>query len=515
MQIYPIQPSFTAGECVELAVQPRRRFSIAIYQQQHDEALTSLSGIIVTAAKDVTATLINGKYVFQSSGDSAPVSFDKDWMWPTITMKPHTPMLESGAYVAVAYEVSPSGEPLTDLGRRCSMHQPVFGCPPDSDNMALLIARPRTPSALIAYVVPTATYHAYNSTGGGCYYRDPIHRTLPALKVSLRRPGGGLGAQLGEPTDPYDPQSPRQQFTHWDAKFIRWLRVQNLACDFYTDLDLHRATDLNLANYRCMLSVGHHEYWSQEMRDQVARFIAGGGNLAVFSGNTCFRPIDFGPQTQHGDMKEMNRLRENWPDFNESDLIGLSYGYGGGKFGIWRRLRGGWIKRKRDPIGFTVQQENHWVFAGTGLKDGEVFGAEDHLVGYEVDGVPPIPNGFNTLANTRQLDGWEIGGIGALGIHQPELGAGSKQGLVFNCGTTDWARVLIDPNAKSHLVVAQITRNVIRKFLALDSHHASRQDSSAGDIAARTRGDCEALADLQGGDVMETESGGSPRAQTT
>src|SRR5260370_23546755 len=155
MQIYPIHPSFTAGECVELAVQPRRRFSIAIYQQQNDEGLTSLSGVIVAATKNVTATLINGKYVFESSGDNAPVSFDKDWEWPTITMKPHTPMLESGAYVAVAYEVSASGEPLTDLGRRCSTHQPVFGWPPDSDNMALVIARPSTRSASIAYVIPT------------------------------------------------------------------------------------------------------------------------------------------------------------------------------------------------------------------------------------------------------------------------------------------------------------------------------------------------------------------------
>lgn len=249
------------------------------------------------------------------------------------------------------------------------------------------------------------------------------------------------------------------------------------------------------------------------MRDHVAGFVADGGNLAVFSGNTCYRPIDFGPQTPHGGIKEMNRLGESWPDFNESDLIGLSYGYGGGKFGIWRRLRGGWIKRKREPIGFTVQRESHWVFAGTDLKDGQTFGAEDHLVGYEVDGVPPVSNGFNTLARTPRLVGWEIGGIGALGVYQPELSASSKQGLVFNCGTTDWARVLIDPNAKSHVVVGQITLNVIRKFVDLDSHHASRQDSSLGDMVVRTRDASESLVDLHDGEVTETENCGSPQRQ--
>lgn len=477
MQIYPIYPSFAAGECFELAVQPLRRFSIAIYHQQNEEALASMSGVIVATTKNVTATLVNGKYVFQSAENHAPQRFDKDWEWPTITMRPHAPVLESGAYVAVAYEVGPSGEPLTDLGRRCATHRPVFGWPPDSDNMALVIARPQSPTAPLAYVIPTATYHAYNSTGGGCFYGDPIHRTSPALKVTLRRPGGGLGAQLGEPADPYDPRSPRQQFTHWDAKFIRWLRAQSLVCDFYTDLDLHRGAVLNVASYRCMLSVGHHEYWSQEMRDHVARFLARGGNLAVFSGNTCFRPIDFGPQTQRDGMTEMNRLRDSWPHFNESDLIGLSYGYGGGKWGVWRRLRG-WVERGRDPIGFTVQQAHHWVFTGTGLKDGQTFGAEDYLAGYEVDGVPRVPNGFETLASTPPLRGWEVGGTGALGIYQPRLSSIPTRGLVFNCGTTDWARILSDFNAKSHVIVDQITRNVIRKFLGLPLHSASRQDSS-------------------------------------
>lgn len=505
MQIYPIQPSFTAGDGFELAVQPRRRFSVAIYQQQQDEALTSLSGVIVAAVRNATATLIGEKYVFESSGDVTPVPFDQDWSWPTITLKPHVQALESGAYVVVAYEVGPNGEPLTDLGRRCSARQPVFGWPPDSDSMALVIARPPRPTAALAYIIPTATYHAYNSTGGGCYYNDPIHRTGPATKVSLRRPGGGLGAQLGEPTDPYDPRSPRQQFTHWDAKFIRWLRSQNLSCDFYTDLDLHCATDLKLGGYKCMLSVGHHEYWSQEMRDHVAGFVTGGGNWAVFSGNTCFRPIDFGPQSGQANMKEMNRLSESWPDFNESDLIGLSYGYGGGKFGIWRRLRGGWIKCKREPIGFKVQQARHWVFVGTGLEDGETFGAEDRLVGYEVDGVPPVSNSFNTLAASPQLVGWDYGGVGALGVYGAESTSSAKQGLVFNCGTTDWARVLMDPNAKSRVVVAQITRNVIRTFLGLEPRDRCWHDAALEDVAGTKREDIAFFIASPSDEITETE----------
>jgi len=476
MQIYPMRPGFTAGDWFELAVQPGSRFCIALYQQGSDENLTSIGGVAVKPGSSVRAEAMNGRVVFQSPGRVGPVRFDQDWGWPVITIKPNTDTLESGAYVAIAYEVGANGEPLTGLGRRAAAHKPIFAGPPDSDSMALVIARPRKPSAHIAYIVPINTYHAYNSMGGGCYYGDPIHRTHPQTRVSVLRPGGGLGAQLGEPTDPYDPRSPRQQFTHWDAKFIRWLRAEGIACDFYTDHDLHRGTDLRLEDYRCMLSVGHHEYWSREMRERVAGFIAQGGNLAIFSGNTCFRPIDFGDAPVGGDYTVMNRLGAQWPGYDESNLIGLSYGYGGGKYGVWKRLRGGWIKREREAIGFTVRDADHWVFDGTGVRNGQTFGAADRLVGYEVDGVPPEANGFVTLADTVRLTGWDMGGVGAMGLFQPDANGGARQGYVFNGGTTDWPRVLMDTNAESRLIVDQITRNVVRRFTGLPSRTIMRED---------------------------------------
>jgi hypothetical protein len=490
MQIYPIHPSFTAGACFELAVQPNRRFSIAIYQQQDDDLLTSLCGVIVTGTHDVTGNLIDGKYVFESAGNSTSMPFDKDWNWPTVTIKPNTPTLHSGAYVVIAYEVEADGKPTSELGRYCVAHQSVFAARPASDSMALVIARPRTPTAPLAYIIPTATYHAYNSTGGGSFYLDRVHRYRPATKVSLRRPGGGLGARLGEPVDPYDTRSTRQQFTHWDAKFIRWLRKEGVACDFYTDLDLHSATALDLTRYRCMLSVGHHEYWSEEMREHVTRFIAQGGNLAVFSGNTCYRPVRFtGADT--GQVTEMHKLAEDWEllkeklnadprvSGNESNLIGLTYNHGGGHWGEWSRWRRRWVKREREAIGFTVRRPEHWVFAGTELRKDETFGAEDRLVGYEVDGVPPGQphDGFETLAVTKKLTGWEMGGAGAIGTFRLQMQGGRRSsGEVFNVGTTDWPRVLMDSTAKSNFVVQRITRNVIRHYIGLEAENASQRD---------------------------------------
>jgi hypothetical protein len=463
MQIYSIDNSFTVGQSFTIGVQPASRFSLAIYHQADALALTPFSGISIEATAGATSTRIGKKCVLRSAGSSARKRFDEDWNWPTVTLKPTlTTTPATGAYVVIAYEVDVTGNPTTNLGQRIVAGHPVYGFPPDSNNMALVIGRPATPAAAIAYVIPIATYHAYNSTGGGCFYDDHIHHTAAANKVSLRRPGGGLGAQLGEPDDPYDTASPRQQFTHWDAKFIRWLVSQNIAVDFYTDIDLHVGVSLNLANYRCMLSVGHHEYWSQAMRDRVSNFVLNGGNVAVFSGNACYRPVDFGSYRAAGGIREINKLADHWsnPDYNESQLLGLSYGFGGGKWGDWNGNR--WINTSRAPIGYSVQQASHWVFAGTGLGNDETFGDSDRLVGYEADGVPIPGNGFNVLAKSPRLAAWDVGGTAALGIYGTETSARTK--LVFNCGTTDWARVLNDSSAASNAIVSRITRNVLRAF---------------------------------------------------
>ena len=105
MQLYPLQTSFTAADNLDLAVQPRSRFSIAIYQQRGEESLISVCGVTAVTTRDVTAKLICGNYVFESSRERKPVRFDSDWQWPTITVKPQVHALESGAYAAIADDV--------------------------------------------------------------------------------------------------------------------------------------------------------------------------------------------------------------------------------------------------------------------------------------------------------------------------------------------------------------------------------------------------------------------------
>ena len=75
------------------------------------------------------------------------------------------------------------------------------------------------------------------------------------------------------------------------------LRTYGYAVEYCTSIDLH-TTPAFLRKYQLLLSVGHDEYWSKEMRDNVETFIGHGGNVAFFSGNTCYWQVRFEDNNQ-------------------------------------------------------------------------------------------------------------------------------------------------------------------------------------------------------------------------
>jgi hypothetical protein len=480
MQVYPYQTSFVVGQTFRLCVEPNKQFSIKIFCQDDTEALKTVSEdtyrILSLDGVIKKGKARNGRTIFLSSDRASEQKFDSDWEWPSVTFLTNHDTWQTNAYAAVVFEVDDEGKGISDIGQKIDRGDAIFPYPPDSCSMALLIGKPYNPArASIAYVLATATYQVYNWTGGGRFYENKYRGTERKYVVTTRRPGGGLGAELGEPKDPYDPQSPRQQFGHWDAKFIRWMKSENIACDFYCDQDFHTGSPLfNLNLYQLIISVGHHEYWSEQMRYNLDIFLQQGGNYACFSGNTCYRPISFGEYRTSNFMNQIDRLGDDWADNNESKLIGLSYAYGAGHWGEWSVEAHDWINLERGNYGYTVQdgKETHWVFDGTGLTKGAKFGGgkNDFLVGYEVDGIPPGDKLFNVLAKSPELkdvdEVWDIGGTGSFGLLGTDADSEYKNGLVFNCGTTDWSRVLIDETAESNKIVRQMTKNVLLKLSA-------------------------------------------------
>lgn len=405
-------------------------------------------------------------------GEHAPARGpDQDWDWP-----------------AYGFDI-PGDWPSAVYIARCE----ADGAPPLAPWMpqaaALFVVRGAARGGLLVKL-PLATWHAYNHSGGGCFYDHPPRSTHPpGARLSLRRPGGGTGGAIFGAPDHYDDSSPRQSFAHWDGRFIGWLLRNGYEPEFCTDFDVHADPDL-CGRYRLLLSVGHDEYWSEAARDHVEAFIANGGNAAFFGANLCWWRIHYvddgramvchqgGPQG----------ARDQWwtrggAGRPEDALGGASYRHGGG-----------WWDGPRRAQGYVVRAPDHWVFAGTGLRRGDVFGAHTRppLVGYECDGVPLVddegdglppaamprlapdaaahgtPGSYELLASCVLGDDWQElpareRHAAGRGVHAACMGIFSRGGTVFSAGTTDWAQVL-DGGAEPR--VERITANVIDRLLA-------------------------------------------------
>jgi hypothetical protein len=254
----------------------------------------------------------------------------------------------------------------------------------------------------------------------------------------------------------YDTSSPRQTFAHWDSYFIEWMAKRRFDADFCTDVDIHQGK-VHLENYELLLSVGHDEYWSEATRTAVEAFVRNGGNLAIFGANTCWWKVDY-----VDDDSAIRCCKPEadlwWRQRPEEELTGLSFRHGGG-----------WWRGEREQLGYSVLRDTHWVFEGTHLRASDVFGADEHLVGYECDGVlfehgefrpSPRTPALEVLAVATLSDAWRVVDRAEKGsVRTATIAMFSNHGTVFNCGTADWARVVL-----SNGVVDRITSNVIRRL---------------------------------------------------
>jgi hypothetical protein len=334
-----------------------------------------------------------------------------------------------------------------------SLYRAVFTADEDVCEVYFVVraARPNSP---ILLSIPFPTWQAYNRAGipgESIYWSEQPTR---ASRVSFDRPGGGPPPE------------------RWEEGMLRWLGPAGYDVDYCSGLDLHEGRDL-LAGRRLLVLNGHDEYWSAEMRDNVEEFVRRGGNLAVFSGNTCwwqFRLEDDGRtmvcyrdavadpmSTVNPGLTtvEWSSAPVNRP---ENGLTGVSFRRGAGTWGPYMQLM--------YEESYTTRFPEHWVFEGTKLGEGDTFGRG--AIGYEtdacdfteVDGVPVAtgrdgtPPSFVVLA-TADLRHWHRygqGGMATMGVFG--LGAGT----VFTASTVNWGNTLHDP------AVDRITRNVLNRL---------------------------------------------------
>src|SRR5262249_42973450 len=82
----------------------------------------------------------------------------------------------------------------------------------------------------------------------------------------------------------------------WEYPFVRWIEKQGYDVAYATNLDVHENPSL-LARRRALLLVGHDEYWSRAMRDNVERARDRGVNLGIFASNVCYWQVRYEAST--------------------------------------------------------------------------------------------------------------------------------------------------------------------------------------------------------------------------
>jgi hypothetical protein len=345
-------------------------------------------------------------------------------------------------------------------------------------------ARPGRDAAILLQLC-TNTYNAYNRWGGSSLYGGPKG---VVRRVSFERPYIGF--------------APGDRFTrlysgwrNWEQPFVQWAEAAGYRLDFAVNSDLEFRPDF-LRRYRLVLSVGHDEYWSAPMRDHLEAFIARGGNVAFFSGNTCFWQVrsedggralvswkmdfDQDPVYRSDDRRLLSGMWSNYlVGRPENRLTGVTFAYGG-----YHRF----FEIGGDGC-YTVHRPDHWIFAGTQLGRGDRLGAKGKIVGYECDGCRftlrrglPVPTGEDGTPETFQILASAPAGLSTKGdqsllwvsealygkgtkrrLEQPGsavLGCYTRGGTVFTTGCTEWSRGLKgrDP------AVERITRNVLERL---------------------------------------------------
>src|SRR2546423_11056921 len=109
------------------------------------------------------------------------------------------------------------------------------------------------------------------------YGAKTVAGTARAVKVSFDRPFYGDGAG---------------DFLQWELQFVRWVEKQGYDVTYSTDVDTH-ANGTQLLLHQAFLSVGHDEYWSNEMVNAAQAARDAGVNLAFFGANPMYWQVRF------------------------------------------------------------------------------------------------------------------------------------------------------------------------------------------------------------------------------
>jgi hypothetical protein len=340
------------------------------------------------------------------------------------------------------------------------------------------IVAPARPTAPLAVLASNLTWNAYNNFGGRSNYihadgfpetptinsraelkryNDAGHFTWDADEypaLSLDRPEPFNHIDFSERiTDPIEGrQACHLAPAEW--RLLGWLEREGFAYDYFAETQLDEGT-LDLSAYRALVTAVHPEYWTRRMYDRVKDWVfRQGGRLLYLGGNGLNCEVDVRPDGSviynNGKLRGLDvaglggkesRLHIRYE--SEANLLGVVFTPAGAMTGAPYRVVDG----------------SHWIFAGTGLRTGDLFGQNSlhqrcpgGASGHETDKVSPSsPGNVGILARGINPDG---GGAEMVIFDTPGGGA------VFSVGSINYVASLpVDDS------VSRITATVLRNFL--------------------------------------------------
>ena len=159
---------------------------------------------------------------------------------------------------------------------------------------------------------PISNFNA-RTIPGGCQNRWPNQFALydngreqwwcgPDVAVSFDRPYGKYCQILDAPLS-----TGSGEWFLWEFPFAYWLESHGYDVTYISNLDTH-CDPLGLRRAKGFLSVGHDEYYTSEMYQNLSRAIGQGLNVAFFAGNTCCGRIKDGSGEKSSRSRTFTRV---------------------------------------------------------------------------------------------------------------------------------------------------------------------------------------------------------------
>lgn len=284
---------------------------------------------------------------------------------------------------------------------------------------------------------------------------DGVSYTGPNVRVSFDRPYAKYCQIVDNPLS-----CGSGSFLLWEFPLVYWLESEGYDVTYCSNLDLH-GDPTAIKQSKVFISVGHDEYWTREMYQNATEARDSGMSMLFLCGNSINHEV-----VAHWDEEsgEPFRAFSRYARFIEEDyeLMGSS-SFGPG-YGDW-----------------TVARPEHWIFAGTGMKEGDSIPG---LVGWEYHGTPLKKTddlevlAYSDLHGVTSSIGRKHGNPRVTdGKHAAVIYPGSAGNWVFNAGTIWWAQGLSNP--PGHIPakgtfgrvrgpdprVQQMTRNMLNRCL--------------------------------------------------